>query len=724
MAKKNYNLTIDNLLDKVKEYDDNKKHLDMIRKAYEYANSKHFNQKRITGDDYIQHPLNVALILTNINSDYKAICAALLHDTIEDSDGTYEEISKLFDKEVANLVECVTKINRISFTSESEQMAANQRKILVGLAEDVRVIIIKLADRLHNMRTLYVMPLEKQKKKAKETLEILTPVAHRLGIYKIKSELEDLSLRYSKPEAYYDIVEKLNLKKTERDKAVGEMLSEVSKLLDEHNIKHEIKGRSKSIYSIYTKMNKGKRFDDIYDILALRILVDTKQECYLALGLIHSKYKPVPKRFKDYIAMPKTNLYQSLHTTVFGVYGQLFEIQIRTYEMDQIAEYGIASHFAYKENKAVNTKDAMEQKLQIFRSIIELNEDTKTPEEFITSIKKDILTTSSIYVYTPKGDVIEMPEGATPVDFAYKVHSEVGDTMTGAVVNDKIVPLNYVLKTGDIIKINTNKNSKPSKDWLNFVITSQAKNKIKSYYSKLEKDENLAKELEILEKEFRKKNMPINETLNKNLPEILEELKLKDLDELYIALGSGKVTITAVIKIIKNKEPKWNIPKIFKLQPPSPKKQPKSKDENTKDAILVEGLDDIKTTISGCCKPIPGDSIIGYITKGSGITIHRSSCYNVVNLDERLINVHWNPECHKSYPTDILIYTETRDKLVDIITKASSNNITIDRIETINKGENKIYQMTVITPNTETLDKFITALNNMKNIKKVERKVN
>ena len=500
MAKKNYNLTIDNLLDKVKEYDDNKKHLDMIRKAYKYANSKHFNQKRITGDDYIQHPLNVALILTNINSDYKAICAALLHDTIEDSDGTYEEISKLFDKEVANLVECVTKINRISFTSESEQMAANQRKILVGLAEDVRVIIIKLADRLHNMRTLYVMPLEKQKKKAKETLEILTPVAHRLGIYKIKSELEDLSLRYSKPEAYYDIVEKLNLKKTERDKAVGEMLSEVSKLLDEHNIKHEIKGRSKSIYSIYTKMNKGKRFDDIYDILALRILVDTKQECYLALGLIHSKYKPVPKRFKDYIAMPKTNLYQSLHTTVFGVYGQLFEIQIRTYEMDQIAEYGIASHFAYKENKAVNTKDAMEQKLQIFRSIIELNEDTKTPEEFITSIKKDILTTSSIYVYTPKGDVIEMPEGATPVDFAYKVHSEVGDTMTGAVVNDKIVPLNYVLKTGDIIKINTNKNSKPSKDWLNFVITSQAKNKIKSYYSKLEKDENLAKGLEILEK--------------------------------------------------------------------------------------------------------------------------------------------------------------------------------------------------------------------------------
>ena len=720
MSSKNKILTIDNLIDKVKVYDEDKKHLDLINKAYAYAASKHLGQKRITGDDYIQHPLNVALILTEINSDYKAICAALLHDTIEDSTGTFEEICKLFDKEIANLVECVTKINRISFSSESEQIAANQRKILVGLSFDVRVIIIKLADRLHNMRTLYVMPIEKQRKKAKETLEILTPVAHRLGIYKIKSELEDLSLRYLKPEAYYDIVEKLNLKKTERDEAVGRMLSEVSSLLDLHNIKHEIKGRSKSIYSIYTKMNKGKRFDDIYDILALRILVDTKQECYLALGLIHSKYKPVPKRFKDYIAMPKTNLYQSLHTTVFGVFGQLFEIQIRTYDMDKIAEYGIASHFAYKENTTYNTKDAMEQKLQIFRNIIELNESSSTPEEFINSIKKDILTSNSIYVYTPKGDVIELPEGSTTVDFAYKVHSEVGDTMTGAIVNDNIVPFDYVLKTGDIIKVNTNSNSRPSKDWLKFVITSGARSKIKSYYAKLEKDDNIAKGIEVLEKEFRKKNLPINETINNNLNTILKEFNLKSIDDLYMSLGSGKINISLVIKCLKKKDDKWSLSKIFKLNTP----KPKSDTTLNKDAILVEGLENIKTTISQCCKPVYGDNIVGYITKGNGITIHRVNCCNVTDLDERLINVKWNSSIERKYATDILVYTSNSDNLVDIISKASSNNVTIDKIETINKGTEKVYLITVMVFSKDMLDKFITTLNSLRFVKKVRRKVN
>ena len=418
MSVKTENITIEDLINKVKEYDETPEDLSLIRSAYEYAYKKHFSQKRITGDDYITHPLNVAWILTNVNADAEAIAAALLHDTIEDSDSTYEEIKDLFGENVAKIVDGVTKINRLKFNSDSEQMAANQRKILVGLSSDVRVLIVKLADRLHNMRTLYVLSEAKQKRKAKETLEILTPVAHRLGMYKLKSELEDLSLRYLNPDAYYDIVEKLNLKKTERDEAVGKMLDEVSNLLTEHNITHEIKGRSKSIYSIYNKMNKGKKFEDIYDILALRVFVNTEQECYLALGLIHSKYKPVPKRFKDYIAMPKTNLYQSLHTTVFGIDGELFEIQIRTYEMDRIAEYGIASHWSYKENKKVNNKDQMEQKLEIFRSIIELNEDASTPEEFISNVKKDILFNDSIYVYTPKGDVIELPNGATCVDFA------------------------------------------------------------------------------------------------------------------------------------------------------------------------------------------------------------------------------------------------------------------------------------------------------------------
>jgi len=717
METKSQNITITELLEIVKTYNSNEEDLKLIKKAYDYASKKHFGQKRISGDDYIQHPLNVALILTEINADAYALSAALLHDTIEDSDSTKEEIEKEFGSVIALLVDGVTKINRINFSSDTEQMAANQRKILVGLSEDVRVIIIKLADRLHNMRTLYVLSEEKQKRKARETLEILTPIAHRIGIYKIKSELEDLSLRYSKPDAYYDVVEKLNLKKTARDSAVNKMMNEVSSLLKEHGIVHEIKGRSKSIYSIYQKMSKGKKFDDIYDILALRVFVNTEQECYLALGLIHSKYKPVPKRFKDYIAMPKTNLYQSLHTTVFGIDGDLFEIQIRTYEMDKIAEYGIASHWSYKEKKDGSAKDGMEQKLQIFRSIIELNDESTTNEEFIDSIKKDLLTSDVIYVYTPKGDVIELPEGSTTVDFAYKVHSEVGDKMVGAIVNDNIVPLNYVLKTGDIIKINTNKNSKPSKDWLNFVTTSQAKNKIKSYYSKITKDDNLNKGIELLEKEIRKNDLSITETLsNKNLEYLINELKLTNLNELYIGVGSGKFTPNSIIKMLtktENTNTKKDI--VEKINESTTKK------EISKNDILVEGIGDIKVSVSNCCKPIPGDNIIGYITKGSGITVHRTNCKNIIDLDERLVTVKWNESINKKYLTDIIVYTNTDDNLLEIIAKASTNNVIIDSITTINKSEYKVYNLTVLVENTSKLDKYIIDLNNLKFVKNVER---
>lgn len=715
---KTVNISIDELIEKIKKYNTNQEDLKLIRKAYDYAKRKHFAQKRITGDDYITHPLNVALILTEINADAKAICAALLHDTIEDSDSTKEEITEVFGEEVANLVEGVTKINKINFNSVNEQMIANQRKILVGLSEDVRVIFIKLADRLHNMRTLYVMSEEKQKRKAKETLEILTPIAHRLGIYKIKSELEDLCLRYLKPDAYYDIVEKLNLKKTERDESVGKMLTEVSELLNEHNINHEIKGRSKSIYSIYNKLNKGKKFKDIYDILALRVFVETEQECYLALGLIHSKYKPVPKRFKDYIAMPKTNLYQSLHTTVFGIDGQFFEIQIRTYEMDKIAEYGIASHWSYKENSDGSKKDAMEKKLQIFRSIIEINEDTSTPEEFISSMKKDILTNDSIYVYTPKGDVMELPVNATPVDFAYKVHSEVGDKMVSAIVNDNIVSFDYILKTGDVINIITNRNSKgPSKEWLNFAITTQAKSRIKSFFSKIEKDDNYNKGVELLEKEIRKKKLVISEVLtNKNINIILDELKLKDINDLYIDLGSGKIIAQNVLKIITKKDEKKDI--INKINTTITNKKKTSNNE-----VLVEGIPEIKINLSGCCKPIPGDNIIGYITKGSGITVHRTNCKNIIDVDERLVNVKWNVT-EKKYETDLLIYTDNTDNLVEIITKASSNNINIDSIKAINKSDYKLYDMTILVENNEVLRKFLIDLENLPFVLKVERMIN
>ena len=710
------NITIEDLIEKVKTYNTNEKDIDLINRAFDYAYKKHFGQKRISGDDYITHPLNVAMILTDINADATCLAAALLHDTIEDSDSTKEEVTKLFGADVALLVDGVTKINRLHFSNAGEQMAANQRKILVGLSEDVRVIIIKLADRLHNMRTLYVMPEERQKKKARETLEILTPVADRLGINKIKSELEDLSLRYLKPDVYFDIVEKLNAKKTEMDEDVNDMLKEVSSLLNEHNIKHEIFGRSKSIYSIYKKLDKGKKFNDIYDILALRVLVDTEQECYLALGLIHSKYKPVPNRFKDYIAMPKTNLYQSLHTTVFGVDGKLFEIQLRTYEMHKIAEYGIASHWSYKAHGSVKTvKDSMEAKLQIFRSIIELNEESDTPEEFISSIKQDVLNNDSIYVYTPKGDVLELPAGATPVDFAYKVHSEVGNTLVGAIVNENIVPLDYQLKTGDIIKVNTNKSSKgPNKDWLNFVITSQAKNKIKSFYSKLDKDENLNKGQEILVSELRKNNLPIHDSLTgEKLDIILEELNLKTLNELYMLIGTSKVTPQSVVKILTKEEERVDI--TSKIN------ESNNKPVINKNDILVEGLDDIKVNLSGCCKPIPGDKIIGYITKGSGITVHRSICQNVMDLDDRLVSVKWNNELSKKYFTDLIIHTNTSDNLLDIITKASLNHITIDSISTINKSEYKVYRLTILVENTEKLNKFMTDLSNLSFTLKVER---
>lgn len=718
MSVKTKYITIDDLIEQVKTYDDNKEDLELIKKAYLFAYKKHFGQKRISGDDYITHPLNVALILTEINADAYAISASLLHDTIEDSDATYEEINKEFGKVIADLVDGVTKINKLNFTSETEQMAANQRKILVGLSSDVRVIIIKLADRLHNMRTLYVLSEDKQKKKAKETLEILTPIAHRIGIYKIKSELEDLSLRYLKPDAYYDVVEKLNLKKSVRDDAVYKMMAEVSALLTEHNIVHEMKGRSKSIYSIYQKLNKGKTFDEIYDILALRVFVNTVQECYLALGLIHSKYKPVPKRFKDYIAMPKTNLYQSLHTTVFGIDGELFEIQIRTYEMDKIAEYGIASHWSYKENKSGNIKDVMDQKLQLFRNIIELNDSETSNTEFIDSIKKDVLTSDVIYVYTPKGDVIELPSGSTTVDFAYKVHSEVGDTMIGAIVNDNIVPLDYKLKQGDIIKINTNKTSKPSKDWLKFVVTANAKNRIRSYYKNKDKDNNLTKGINLLEKEIRKQGMSISDTLsNKNLDYLVEELKLLDHNELYISVGSGKFTPASVLRLLKKeeKESKDITTKINSA----------TRDNIvSKNDILVEGIGEIKVSISNCCKPIPGDHIIGYITKGSGITVHRTNCKNIIDLDERLVNVKWNNITNKKYLTDIIVYTNSMDNMLDIIALSSTNNITIDSISTINKSEYKVYNMTVLVSDLESLNKYINQLENLKFVKKVRRHIN
>lgn len=709
----------DELYDKVSSYINDQEKLNLITRSYRFAFEYHLGEKRLTGEDYIIHPLNVASILADIKADYETIVAALLHEVLEEGKVTEETLKDEFGENIATLVRAVTKINRLSFSGDNEAVIANHRKIIVGLSEDVRVIIIKLADRLHNMRTLWAIPEKSQKEKAKETLDVLTPIAHRLGMNKIKAELEDLSLRYYKPDVYFQIVEKLNQSKIERDALVLDMQNSVSDLLTEHNIKHEIKGRAKSIYSIYKKMDKGKRFSDIYDIFALRVFVDTEQECYQALGIIHSKFKPIPKRFKDYVAMPKTNMYQSLHTTVFGLDGNLFEIQIRTYEMDQIAENGIASHWSYKEhgsNVKASLQSEMEQKLQFFKSIIELREGS-SEEEFVKSVREDVFK-DTIYVFTPKGDVVELPNGSTPIDFAYKVHSGVGDKMVGAIVNNNIVPLDYELKDNDIIKINTNKNSLgPNREWMNMAKTSQAKNKIRAFFNRVDKDEYVHTGEEMLAKELRKRKIANNDFYSdEKINKLLLDFKCVDLTEIYNNIGNGKFTTTQIINdIYEENDTKEDI--ILR------KTQDKEVDLATiKADVIVEGIDDIKVNIASCCKPVPSDRIVGYITKGYGITIHRMVCPNVEALNERIIDVHWNEKISKKYPTTILVHaSEEKNVLMDIIAKTSNSDISVESIKNIQTSDNHLYHITVLVDSKEKLIKFMNDINSIPNILDVER---
>lgn len=717
MTKQKDNVTIDDLVVRLKTYIDSEDEINEIIRAYEFAAKMHKEQFRKSGEPYIIHPINVAIILTTIYADADTIKAALLHDVLEDTECTSEQMEELFGLEVTKLVQGVTKLSKIHFSTENEYLIDYYKKIIVGISEDVRVIIIKLADRLHNMRTLWALPEAKQKIKAKESLEILAPIAHHLGIHKIKSELEDLSLRYLKPDVFYDIAEKLNKTKLERDKTVYEMMDEVTSLLTEHNIVHEIKGRSKSIYSIYNKLNKGKKFSDIYDLLALRILVNTEQECYLALGIIHSKFRPLPKRFKDYIAMPKPNMYQSLHTTVFGLDGYLFEIQIRTYDMDEVAENGIASHWAYKENKdaKANMQSTTEQKLQFFKAIMDLNNDKMSSEDFVHSVKDEVLN-NNIYVFTPKGDVIELPKGATPIDFAYKVHTKVGETTVGAIVNNSIVPLNYELKNNDIVKINTNKNSTPSKEWLNIVKATQTKNKIKSYFSKNEREIYIERGKYALEKELRKRKLSFSEFFNdENTKKILDTLKVSNIDEIYLCVGNNKTSANTVVNII-DKYKEVIPPKVVKMAP-------KTNFDSDTD-LIVSGIDKVRVNLANCCNPVFGDDIIGYITRGNGISVHRSNCHNISILDDRMVNVKWNELSNKEkrYLTSLVIYTDDLDnRMADIVSKTSMMNINIDGIRTIGKEKGIIYAIDVYVRDLEQLDKLLMEYNKLTYIIKVER---
>ena len=708
--------TLDDLLEKAKVYIKSDEDIELIKKAYLFASKAHAGQLRLTGDDYMLHPLNVALILTEIYADAQTLSAALLHDVINFANVTIEEIEKEFGPEMKALVDGISRINKLSLSADNEALVSYHKKILVGLSGDVRIIILKIADRLHNMRTLWAIPENKRKEKAKETLEILVPIAHRLGINHIKSELEDLSLKYWKPDVYNDILEKLSESRAELDKSVDKMMESVSKILDENNIPHEMKGRSKSVYSIYNKLQKGKTFNEIYDILALRYFVNTVSDCYLALGAIHAKYKPMPKRFKDYIARPKANGYQSLHTTVFGVDGKLFEIQIRTYEMDKVAEYGVASHWSYKEH-GINKVNDMEIKLKSFRTVIELNEQQVEGEEFVNTVKNEVFNPTNIYVYTPKGDVFELPIGSTPIDFAYRVHTSVGHQMIGAIVNGNIVSLDYKLKDGDIVKINTNKNSKgPSQEWINICFTTSAKNKIKAFFSKIDKEKTTSDGKDMLIKTIRRKKLSINDIMDdKKIKIALDDLGLNNENELYYEIGIGKYNPTSVIKTIlgEKEDEKRALEKVLKYS---------SKTMEASGDIIVDGMDDLKVSFGGCCTPVKGDDVVGYISKGNGITIHRRNCHNICNLNERIINVHWNDNASKKYVTNVIIYTEKKDNLLlDIISKTTSMNVGVKSVNTINNTDYNAYDLDILVDDKETLDRYMNVIGQLPFVTSIER---
>ena len=701
-------ITYDELYEKIKKIIKKQDELDIINNAYGFALNKHEGRKRRNGDDYVSHPLEVANILTDLNVDYVTLASAILHETINHGETTVDEIKEEFGEEIATIVHSLSKINRLELSDDKDSSAAYLRKVLVGLSEDVRVLFIKLADRLHNMRTLDALTVEEQKQKANETTSVLIPIAHRLGINSIKSELEDLCLKYTKPDVYNDILEKLDASREQLNEYLLEMKQSISDILTENGIPFKIKGRVKSVHSLYNKMDNGKRFSDIYDILALRVFVDTEQECYLTIGLIHSKFRPMPRRFKDYVANPKENMYQSLHTTVFGVEGQLFEVQVRTYEMDEIAEKGIASHWSYKEKGSVKVQSMMEHKLEMFRNIIEANNEVESDTEFANNLNSELLS-ELIYCYTPKGDVLELPKGATPVDFAYRIHSGVGDRTIGAIVNDQIVPLDYELQDGDIVKINTGKEANPNKDWLNFVKTSQAKSKIKSYFSKQDRVNYINIGKEMLEKEIRRKKLSFSDVLTEeNLNKVFKDTHTTDLEDLYLSIGSLRYTAGYIVDLLF--EDKKDVMDIYLSKVTN---RSNLTNKAVKGDIIVAGTDDILVTIASCCKPVKGDPIVGYITKGEGIAVHKKDCQNI-KTSNRLIDVEWNMDSESSYLTDLTIRViKGKNQLLDIITKASQKDVYIESVKTYEDVDSTTFAVTIKTTNSTQLDNFISDLKSL-----------
>jgi GTP pyrophosphokinase len=705
-----------------------KESVEIIMKAYEHAEKAHQGQKRSSGEPYIIHPLEVAHILLELGLDADTVAAGILHDVVEDTGSALQELEREFGPEITKLVDGVTKLGRIEYKTKEEQQVESLRKMFVAMAKDIRVIIIKLADRLHNLRTLEYVDEAKQREKAYETLEIYAPLAHRLGIFRIKWELEDISLRYIDPKGYYDLVEKVATKRKEREAIIKEVIQTLKAKLNEMNIEAEIDGRPKNFYSIYRKMYmQHKDFEEITDLLAIRVIVNTVKDCYGVLGIVHTLWKPIPGRFKDYIAVPKPNMYQSLHTTVIDSRGDVFEIQIRTWDMHRTAEYGIAAHWKYKEGRKVSTD--LDDKLAWLRQLLEWQSELRDFRDFVETLKIDLFN-DEVFVFTPKGDVIDLPKGSCPLDFAYSIHTEIGNKCVGAKVNGKLVPLDYQLQTGEIVEIITSSSSRgPSRDWLKIVKTSQAKSKIKQWFKRERREENIARGKEMLEREAKRQGYVLSQLIkNEWLEPIYRKYGFNSIDDVYAAIGYGGLTTNQILLRLINDYKRFQKTAATEVAGEAEAKQ--IKDTKPKKyygkGIQVKGIDNILVRIARCCNPVPGDEIIGYITKGRGVSVHRVDCINLTEIaDEkhRFIDVEWTEQDRASYNAEIQIIARDRQSLLADITSTIANmDITITAVNArTNKNRLANINLGVEIGNTQQLEKVMRQLKKLQDVLDVHR---